>query len=391
MVDFTDPRWNESDSQNTSPSPNGISTGSQPSAVPAVIRANMGAAVRSFDRINPHGGLLTNSGNVYSLTYDVGPQAYEKGELFSFFMNATNTGAATLNINGLGSRDLVQNDGSALKAGDLVAGMVFTATYDGSKFRITNATANQSFNSVNAVTVNATTGMTINGKPVFNVDNDGAGSGLDSDLLDGQQGAWYQARANHTGTQDVATISGLQAVLDAIVPAGTVIHVAGSTVPSGYLAANGGLGNRTTHARLFAAIGTTYGDGDGTTTFGLPDLRGEFIRGLDSGRGVDTSRALGSAQTSQNLAHNHAITDPGHAHSIYDPGHSHGFWISGGSANGNFVYPAETRYSSYRTSPTTTNGTGIGIYAAATGITINANGGTEARPRNIALLACIKF
>lgn len=389
MVDYTDPRWNESDSQNTSPSPNGISTGMTPSAVPAVIRAGMGAQVRSFDRINAM-GLQTNSANAYALTYDVGPLQYEKGEFFSFFTSATNTGPATLNINGLGSRDLIQNDGSPLKAGDLVGGMVFTVTYDGSKFRIVNATANQSFNTVAAQVVNAATGMNINGKPVFNVDNDGAGSGLDSDLLDGQQGAWYQNRANHTGTQDVATISGLQAALDQMVPAGKIDYFALATAPTGYLAAAGQAVSRTTYARLFAAIGTTYGAGDGTTTFNVIDLRGEFIRGLDSGRGVDPTRALGTFQASQNLAHNHAITDPGHAHSIYDPGHSHGFWISGGSANGDFVYPSETRYSSFRTAPTTVSGTGIGIYAAGTNISIQNNGGTESRPRNVALLACIK-
>ncbi|WP_018897175.1 phage tail protein [Rhizobium sp. 2MFCol3.1] len=346
----------------------------------------MGAQVRSFDRINAM-GLLTNSANAYSLTYDVGPLAYEKGEFFSFFVNATNTGAATLNINGLGSRDIVQNDGSALKAGDLVAGMVFTATYDGSKFRIVNSTANASFG-----TVTATTGMTIGGKPVFNVDNDGAGSGLDSDKLDGQEGAWYQARANHTGTQDVATITGLQAVLDAIVPAGTVIHTAANAAPTGYFAADGSAKSRTTYARLFAAIGTTYGIGDGSTTFNVPDLRGEFIRGFDSGRGVDISRVFGSAQASQNLAHNHAITDPGHAHSVYDPGHVHGaqgynFMVYTGGGGGQ----GTTGGGFGQVGSTSAAGTGIGIYAAGTNISIQNNGGTEARPRNIALLACIKY
>jgi microcystin-dependent protein len=383
MVDYTDPRWNESDSQNTSPSPNGLPPGSAPSAIYAVTRANMGAAVRSFDRSNAM-GLLTNTANAYSLTYDVPPAAYEKGEFFSFFINATNTGAATININGLGSRDLIQNDGTPLKAGDLVSGSPQTATYDGSKFRLLAPTANPTLG-----TVNVTTALTVNALPVFTTANDGTGSGLDSDKLDGQEGVWYQARANHTGTQDVATIVGLQALLDAIVPAGTVIHVAGSTVPTGYLAAAGGLGSRTTHARLFAAIGTTYGVGDGTTTFGLPDLRGEFIRGLDSGRNVDTGRTLGSAQTSQNLAHNHTITDPGHNHSISDPGHFHyvgaSYIGSGNSSNGGYINnsPNTGAYSS-------TSTTGISNLAATTGITIANNGGTEARPRNIALLACIK-
>lgn len=384
MVDYTDPRWNESDSQNTSPSPNGISTGMTPSAVPAVIRAGMGAQVRSFDRINAM-GLLTNAANAYSLTYDVGPAAYEKGEFFSFFINATNTGPATLNINGLGSRDVVQNDGSALKAGDLISGSPMTVTYDGSKFRLLTATANPTLG-----TVNVATALTVNALPVFTTANDGAGSGLDSDKLDSQEGAWYQSRANHTGTQDVATISGLQAVLDAIVPSGTVIHTAAAVAPTGYFAADGSAKSRTTYARLFEAIGTAYGIGDGSTTFNIPDLRGEFIRGFDGGRGIDISRVFGSAQASQNLAHTHTITDPGHTHSLYDPGHSHNVGASyigsGNSSNGGYINnsPNSGAY-------TSTNLTGISIYAAATGITIQNNGGTEARPRNVALLACIKY
>jgi microcystin-dependent protein len=84
--------------------------------------------------------------------------------------------------------------------------------------------------------------------------------------------------------------------------AGEIIYYAGATPPSGFLAANGQTVSRTTYANLFAAIGTTYGAGDGSTTFQLPDLRGEFIRGLDGGRGVDTGRSLGSFQQSSEIA-----------------------------------------------------------------------------------------
>ena len=68
------------------------------------------------------------------------------------------------------------------------------------------------------------------------------------------------------------------------------------TPPAGWLLADGTEVSRTTYARLFAAIGTTFGAGDGSTTFKLPDLRGEFIRGADFGHGVDPDRVLGSAQ-----------------------------------------------------------------------------------------------
>lgn len=85
-----------------------------------------------------------------------------------------------------------------------------------------------------------------------------------------------------------------------------------NAVPAGWLKANGQLVSRSTYAALFAAIGTTYGAGDGSTTFQLPDLRGEFLRGWDDGRGVDSGRALGSAQADQIKAHTHGIrTDDG--------------------------------------------------------------------------------
>ena len=81
-------------------------------------------------------------------------------------------------------------------------------------------------------------------------------------------------------------------------PAGTEVMFAGplANIPVGWLLEDGSTISRTTYARLFAAIGTTYGAGNGTTTFALPDARGEFIRAMDNGRGVDPGRALGSAQ-----------------------------------------------------------------------------------------------
>lgn len=78
------------------------------------------------------------------------------------------------------------------------------------------------------------------------------------------------------------------------VPAGTVHTFAGtaSSIPSGYLLCDGGAINRSVYCNLFDAIGTTYGVGNGSTTFNLPDLRGEFIRGLDNGRGIDTDTVV---------------------------------------------------------------------------------------------------
>lgn len=77
---------------------------------------------------------------------------------------------------------------------------------------------------------------------------------------------------------------------------GNIVYRASTNIPGNMLICNGQAMNRVQYAGLFGDIGTTYGEGDGSTTFNLPDLRGVFIRGLDMGRGLDPNRALGSYQ-----------------------------------------------------------------------------------------------
>lgn len=115
---------------------------------------------------------------------------------------------------------------------------------------------------------------------------------------DGDSGEFLQT--NGTGTLTWATPS-TQA---GAVPTGAVFCMALITVPNGYLECNGAEVSRTEEEDLFNAIGTTYGNGNGTTTFNLPDLRGEFIRGWASDRrddGVDPSsdagRGIGTDQS----------------------------------------------------------------------------------------------
>jgi microcystin-dependent protein len=180
-------------------------------------------------------------------------------------------------------------------------------------------------------------------------------------------------------------------------PAGTVIWTARSTAPTGYLKANGAAVSRTTYATLFSAIGTFYGAGDGSTTFNLPDLRGEFVRGWDDGRGVDSGRAFASNQAAAFASHNHVVSDPGHSHSGSTGGaggHNHTF-------NGEFSdfgtgYITQIKTNSISTEyPITTSSVGdhthsVSVSSATTGITVQSAGGSETRPRNVALLACIK-
>jgi phage-related tail fiber protein len=170
---------------------------------------------------------------------------------------------------------------------------------------------------------------------------------------------------------------------DRLAPASEVSYFARNTAPPGWLKANGAAVSRVAYAALFAAIGTTYGAGDGFNTFNLPDLRGEFLRAWDDSRGVDANRTLGSWQTSQNLAHSHGgstDTSGSHAHGYTDgrPTNPAGNGLAAGSD-----FPGV--WESVQTKTTDTAG------SHSHGITTTSSGGNEARPRNVALLACIKF
>jgi microcystin-dependent protein len=99
-------------------------------------------------------------------------------------------------------------------------------------------------------------------------------------------------------------------------------------VPAGWLLCNGAAVSRTTFAALFAAIGTAHGSGDGSTTFNLPDYRGQFLRMVDGGAGRDpntstrtamapggnTGDAVGSIQGGATAPNGLAAVDPGHTH-----------------------------------------------------------------------------
>lgn len=89
-----------------------------------------------------------------------------------------------------------------------------------------------------------------------------------------------------------------KALATADLPTGTIVAFGGQTVPEGWLLCDGSLISRSTRATLFAAIGTAYGTGDGSTTFHLPDFRGRFLRGLNSGTGRDPDSATRTAMNS---------------------------------------------------------------------------------------------
>ncbi|MCY4753244.1 tail fiber protein [Pelomonas aquatica] len=112
------------------------------------------------------------------------------------------------------------------------------------------------------------------------------------------------ALAKPNNTQLLAAI---KYFTDAAFPPGFIAYDAGSVAPPGWSLADGGELDRVAYARLFARIGTTYGAGNGTTTFNKPEIRSEFIRALDAGRGIDAGRLVGSAQAGQVQRHKHMV------------------------------------------------------------------------------------
>jgi microcystin-dependent protein len=175
-------------------------------------------------------------------------------------------------------------------------------------------------------------------------------------------------------TQFVATAI---AAVD-VFPTGMYGYFAMTSLPSGWIVCNGAAISRTIYAALFGAIGTTYGSGDGSTTFNLPNFEGYFPRGLNpGGSGPDPSRSLGSVQTDQ-----------------YQ-GHVHYSGVATNSSNGIVVYSSTTTGMPGSSSGNVAQNAGSNTNQPITGVSLadGTNGtprvGTETRPTNLAVVIAI--
>lgn len=188
---------------------------------------------------------------------------------------------------------------------------------------------------------------------------------------------------NSTSSSTVATSAAVKTAYDKAaaaenslknaLPSGIIAYFAGAHQPTGWLKCNGAAVSRTTYAGIFAAIGTTYGAGDGSTTFNLPDLRGQFVRSWDDGRGVDSGRGLGTWQDD-------ALQNFGGSLPIYTRG----------------LYQNDIAgiFKSERLMNAATRAGETDAWFSKVNIDLGASGvrtSHETRPRNIALLACIKI
>ena len=174
------------------------------------------------------------------------------------------------------------------------------------------------------------------------------------------------------------------------VPTGSIFCMAANSIPTGYVKCNGNSYSRTgTYAALFAVIGTTYGAAD-SSHFNVPDLRGEFVRGLDDGRGIDSGRQIGSSQGGAFQSHDHDA-DANASSSVTDPGHRHQLFGGDDDANsGNKVPTGDTQNEILDNNSVTDATTGISVNTSVT-IDIDNEGGSETRPRNLAMLYVIKI
>jgi microcystin-dependent protein len=108
----------------------------------------------------------------------------------------------------------------------------------------------------------------------------------------------------------------VQSLLDAADPADAIIAIGGSTAPTGWALCDGAAYSRTTYAATYARIGTTYGVGDGSTTFNVPDLRNRFVAGKGPATWSDTINEKAGSKDAVAVAHTHGHPDHGHAHTI---------------------------------------------------------------------------
>lgn len=179
----------------------------------------------------------------------------------------------------------------------------------------------------------------------------------------------------------------------AIIPGaaiGEIITLSHTTIPNGYLYCDGSAVSRTTYADLFGVIGTTYGVGDGSNTFNLPDYRGEFLRAQDDGAGNDPDAgsrtggdAVGSSQAYATAVPNSPITgststDGDHNHSIIDNSSNNVNHISGGPSNSTRNAVNVTRTSGSAGDHTHT-------------LSVSGGGDAESRPVNIYVRYGIKY
>ena len=286
---------------------------------------------------------------------------FSDGGVFVVRANTANSGASNtpnLQVNSYASRRIKKIGGVALIASDIVSGMNMILVYNKAQncYYLINHEATFLKRDGTAKMLGV---IDMDSHKITNLANGtDSGDAVNKSQLDAKAPFWGNAAQEFAVS--AATVGDNAVNLTQLlgyVSSGMVLPFAGSAAPTGWLECNGAAVSRTTFSALFAAIGTLWGIGDGSTTFNLPETRGEFIRGYDHSRGVDSGRAIGVWQDESFKSHYH-------------------------------VY-----YTRSMTGYAGDSGSGGGMTTAATydetKITAST-GGPETRPRNVAMMYIIK-
>jgi microcystin-dependent protein len=342
----------------------------------------------------PYYGVDTGVADAIVATMSPTLASLQDGQIFEITPAAANlTSTPVANLSGLGNKSIIRADGTSLLPGEIVTGAKQLFAYDQGTGKIVllgvspkrlNSVAQAGAGNwvgnfgggvntltgsvtpavsaltagltVSGLTVSANTGastFTLNGiGPTAVIRDDGAA------LTGGEMNGLVELEYDGTSWRIISMLP-LAFILAAIgntsTPPGKIDFFAMASAPTGWLEADGTAVSRSTYSALFSAIGTVYGAGDGSTTFNLPDLRGEFLRGWDHGRGVDPGRVFGSTQADAFKVHAHNYS-------------------SATGTSGALEY--------------TGGGNNVPSYSSGnTGLT----GDSETRPKNVALFACIKY
>ena len=215
---------------------------------------------------------------IAATTIDINGAVNASGEIIAASLDIS----GNIDVDGITNLDAVDIDGAVQIDATLSVGVDDTG-YDVKFFGATSGKSLLWDESADSLIVTGT--LDVAGAIEFN-SLSGTGSVTITDILD-------QDDMSTNSATMLATQQSIKAYVDsnAGVPTGSEITWATATLPTGWLEENGAAISRSTYSALFAVIGTEYGVGDGSSTFNLPDARGEFIRGWDHGAGTDPDAA----------------------------------------------------------------------------------------------------
>lgn len=317
--------------------------------------------------------------------------AYAAGQRFQFKATANNTGPVTAKIGGLAAVAVKKSEGAGLVdlvGGDIRAGALYDLNFDGTYFQLGGGVgggkAFERFSfeaSVGQSVFNAphTIGSTIvmrNGREITSYVSDGLKITLTTpcefgDAVEILAFSSFQSANAYTKAEVDALLAA-----SAGLPVGSMLPYPKGSVPPGFLEVDGSVQSAAVYPDLAAYLGTTFNKGDEPAGyFRLPDSRGEFLRGWDHGRGVDAGRALGSAQLDQMQRITGKLI-PRNSGTAFDmDGASGALKKTGGNiqsyaTGGGGSLPGDIEFDSAN-SP-------------------GARAGAETRPRNLAVMWCIK-